>query len=241
MDNPIRRLVRSKIHSLMALYNESCSVNHGPTIGTLREQYLTEFMKDIFPNKFLLKSGFITCSLSETISPQIDLVVCDKNSMPAFSLDDRVSILPIETILITIEVKSTIKSDDLLQMQQQSQIINTLIPCITSFSNQKEKVDYRIPSFIVSYNSTLSKESLKQWFQVFNNLTGICVIGKFSILRTNSGVSIYEDKNYSETLDCFGMMYKTLEDQLFERTKVIPLLGNYLSDEITKNIVLPNK
>jgi len=237
MNNPIRNLVKAKIKSLLAQYSESSSITHNATKGALREQYLSEFMRDILPSKFLIKSGFITCSKSEIITPQIDLIVSDKMSIPNFSLNESISFIPIESALLMIEVKSKLitgKNDALSQIQTQTDVLTKLE---YDFINRGLFIQPRIviPSVIVSYDTNLSITKLKDWLNKSNNLIGICVIGKFSILKLDNpnGIGIVKNKgDNEETLFFFSRLYFVLSTLLIDRSNLETKWESYLSDSI---------
>lgn len=238
MNNPIRELILAKIRGVYAKYEESNSITHAATKGALREQALTEFITGVLPNKFLVKSGFISHSKSSSISPQIDLIVADKDPMPNFSLNDMTSIIPIESALMTTEIKSRLDKVALEQLVKQREVINNLefdfIMNITC-SHPLQIPQIAVASTIVSFDSQLSIEELKTWFGKMNDLMSICVIGKYCISRLSQphGLTVIKNEGkHEETMFYIGKLYQLLNELKKMRNYLEPNWDNYLQDII---------
>lgn len=241
MNNPIRNLVLAKIKGLYAKYEESNSINHAATKGSLREQALTEFMIGVLPSKYLVKSGFICDSFTEDISPQLDLIIADKDSMPNFSLDESSSIIPVESALSITEIKSTIMAGEkgaFEQLKKQREVINNLkfdyLLNVQSFQNLNIP-SIGIPSSILAFDSKVNEDDLRNWFDKEKNLMSICVIGKFCLARLSSphGITIIRNEgNHEETMFYIGKQYAMLNELKKVRSILEPNWDKYLQDKI---------
>ena len=80
---------------------------HNPTIGTLTEEILREFLKTYLPKAISIEQGFIMTSTGE-LSKQCDIIIYDSHLYaPYYRLNDIV-IVPTESVVAVIEVKTTI-------------------------------------------------------------------------------------------------------------------------------------
>jgi len=238
MNNPIRKLIQAKIKGLYAKYEESNSIQHNGTKGQLREQALSEFISDLLPNKYLVKSGFICDSKKEEISPQLDLIIADKDSMPNFTLNESSSIIPVESALAITEIKSTIMPETLEQLQRQRQVVNNMefdYLFMVPVNPNIELPKISIASFLLAFDSKVRKEDLKGWFEQEPNLLSICVIGKYCWARLNEphGITLIENKGeYEETRFFVGKQYAALNQLQKIRTLFEPNWDSYLQDII---------
>jgi len=81
--------------------------NHNPTIGTLTETVLREFLKEHLPESVGVAQGFVLGN-DDVLSPQMDIVLYDRHRhAPVYRLHDIVILRP-EAVLSIIEVKTTI-------------------------------------------------------------------------------------------------------------------------------------
>ena len=124
--NVILKGVVARIRQLLDQYEESKIIGHDTTKGSLREAYLKQFLADFVPHPFVITSGFVTDCRGEDISPQIDLLVFDRTSIPGFALSTFVTVLPVEAVRLAIEVKSTLKAAHLAQIKSQQDAIRRL-------------------------------------------------------------------------------------------------------------------
>lgn len=94
---------------------------HNPTIGVLTEEILKEFLATYLPKCVSVEQGFIKSSTGN-ISKQCDIIVYDNQSFAPLYRVNNIVILPQESIIAVIEVKTTINK----------QIFNT---ALTFFKN----------------------------------------------------------------------------------------------------------
>jgi hypothetical protein len=160
--NPILRGVVSRVRQLLEQYEESKVIQHDATKGSLREAYLKQFLADFIPYPFVLRSGFVTDCRGDTISPQIDLLVFDKTSIPGFSLNEFVTFVPLETVRLAIEVKSVLKASDIAQIERQQEAIRGMRIALTTPDRKYLKtVDcLGISQIVFAFDSECSHQTL---------------------------------------------------------------------------------
>lgn len=80
---------------------------HNPTIGLLTEEIIRDFLKEHLPKSVSVEQGFIINSEGE-VSKQCDILIYDSLSYsPLYRIKDVV-IIPSESVIAVIEVKTTI-------------------------------------------------------------------------------------------------------------------------------------
>ncbi|MCF7954832.1 MAG: hypothetical protein K9M75_03420 [Phycisphaerae bacterium] len=213
-DNPIKRLIKAKIATLKVQFNESSSINHNPTKGTLREQYLKELIIDLMPDYYLVKSGFLACAKSDMISPQIDLVIANKHSMPRFELNKDISVIPIESALLVIEIKSQLCKDAFTQIAGIYDVTNKFQTSIYSRTPEIEPIKFIMPSIIIAYDTDINIEKMREHMENCKEVAGVCIIGKYCLTKRigNNLIDIKKNEaNYEETLHFFSVLYDLLD------------------------------
>ncbi|WP_462384116.1 DUF6602 domain-containing protein [Pseudomonas sp. Marseille-QA0892] len=86
---------------------KSYITKHNPTIGVLTEEIVRGFLKDHLPTLASVEQGFIINSKGE-LSKQCDILIYDSLSYsPLYRVNDIV-VIPAESVLAVIEVKTTI-------------------------------------------------------------------------------------------------------------------------------------
>jgi hypothetical protein len=183
--NVILRSMQARIQQLKSHFMESESIQHSSTKGSLREAYLKQFISHTVPIRYKVNTGFITDSASSEISPQIDLVVYDTQDLPALTMSDFVTIVPIESAQCVIEVKSTLQAAHFDQLaEQQSAFRRMRFATTTSRRELLDTVDcLAIPSIGFAYETGCSLATLKEWFSKEAGLFAICIFDRYFIVR----------------------------------------------------------
>lgn len=187
--NRINGIIRARLKGLMAQVDESKQIEHAPTKGALREEYLKEFLESLLPSRYLVKNGFI-CDVLGGISPQLDLILADTSVLPSIALSKDVSLIPVEVAIGAVEVKSKLKSKDFDQLKRQVDAIWSLRPV----SESPQPGHHGVRIFIFAYESEVSMPHLTTWFESIPALFGICIMGKAFIRRAPEGIVTVLDR-----------------------------------------------
>lgn len=244
MDQPVGRIKRvfiSRLNQLMKAIEESKSISHSATKGALRESYLREIFDDIMPPAISVGSGFI-CDCFGTISPQIDFLIAERHNMPSLTLMKDVALVPIETAIYAIEMKSRIEKGALKQLKTQFEQCGKMEPLImlegsAHYNNAAMDIFFSL----VGLESSLVKEELKSWFKEIPPLQNICVIGGFALQRRAYGsndVDLVEGGCFQETLFYFSSLINNAFD-VIERRRAFTR-GKGLGRVWTQHITGPN-
>ena len=102
--NPIQKVFQARIDALIAQSNGAKAVEHPTTKGSLRERYLIDFFRELIPQSLSITSGLI-CDASGRCSPQIDFIIKDDNTLPSVNMMETVSLVPVESVHLTAEIK----------------------------------------------------------------------------------------------------------------------------------------
>lgn len=86
---------------------KSYITKHNPTIGVLTEEILRNFLSNHLPNAVSVEQGFILHDDGE-LSKQIDILIYDSQSYAPFYRVNDIVVVPAESVIAVIEVKTTI-------------------------------------------------------------------------------------------------------------------------------------
>lgn len=170
---------------------------------------------------------------------QLDFIIADTSEIPVIALGSDIAYVPVEAALATVEIKSTLRTKDREQIENQSRSILELK--IVNFP--EHGLDYGtdskhvIPLFIFAYSTEVAEKTLDKWFEEIPNLLGICVINRFcklsrshiegdNILREI--VTYHGDDEFSETLSFISGIFDALSKVSSLRKKFTPILRAYI-------------
>lgn len=217
--NRVRDIFIARIKQLMSQYEESNAIDHAPTKGAMREQFLKTFLREMLPPKFSPVSGFIA-DMYGHITPQLDMIFIDRSELPTVSLVHETVIVPYEIALLTVEVKSTITMDTLTQVMKQRETLQLLQSnLLGSAVLPPRQRPQRIPTIVMGFESEVGHASLEQWVAKTEETTYpifICLVNKLAILPTFGGTAAHvklevtAPDDYSPLLTFIGAMYRQL-------------------------------
>jgi hypothetical protein len=194
--NRINGIIRARLQGLKALLQESSEIEHGGTKGSLRERYLIEFLHSVLPPGYIVAGGFI-CDVLGNITPQLDLIVADRSTIPAVALARDVAVVPVEVARLAIEVKSTLRSDDLEQVRQQAEAFRSLQPVVESETQSHPGVLL----YVLAFEAQVGPDLLRQWLESIPELFGICIFDSLLVHRgPNRTLAVRRGDDWEETL-----------------------------------------
>ncbi|WP_400263111.1 DUF6602 domain-containing protein [Sphingobacterium sp. SG20118] len=82
---------------------------HNPTIGTLTEEILRKFLLTYLPKGVSVEQGFVVDNAG-VLSKQIDIIIYDSQLFAPFYRINNIVIVPNNSVIAIIEVKTTVKS-----------------------------------------------------------------------------------------------------------------------------------
>lgn len=232
--NPIQKIVSSRLSSLMGQYESVEAITHMGTRGQLREGFLIDFFKGVIPQRLSINSGII-CDASGATTRQIDFIVTDESLLPSMGFESRIAVVPIESALMTAEIKTTLTTNSLEQVKLQSESITSLrfTNSGTSVEKDRNKTILRPLNSILAFNSEVSRETLIDWMKLNPDTTTICVINRFVLLMLDRNKITAVEKteqnpNFWETLVYIGKIYHSLTSMIKFRQQITPSWDEYM-------------
>lgn len=182
---PYTSLIEAEAHILDVQFVQSKSLSHSGTKGSLREAYLRAFLRKLAPGGCEISGGFITDSIG-SISPQLDLVAFDE-TLPAIQLDQAISIIPVESARLWMEVKSKLETKHLEPIKQRLASISSMQ---WSLLNNTSLIQFQPkampPGLLVCYESSVSQETVRKWVAENPFLYLVVVIGKYAMWNVST-------------------------------------------------------
>lgn len=193
--NRINGVIKGRIKGLIAQLEESKIVDHSASKGSLREKYLRDFLQNVLPQNFIVSGGFICDSIGK-ISLQLDLILSDISKLPQILLGRDISLIPVESAISSVEIKSILTDTVFDQTQNQIESIKILQPIGDGI---KEGV-HGVRHFIFAYESQVSDEKVLKWFSQTNRLFGVCILGDKYFYRAKGKIKVVEEEDYDEVI-----------------------------------------
>lgn len=163
-------------------------IQHNGVKGTAREDLLKEYLKNLLPNKYSISSGIIIDN-TQTQSRQQDFIINDSFDFPSFFKTQSNSILPIESVYATIEIKSSLTYSNLKDALENIKSVRKLHRL-----KSKEEISFYNKQiyplgFIFAYTSKLSLEKILLKLNELNEnsdlgkqVSVICILDKGIII-----------------------------------------------------------
>jgi len=150
MASIFHEMLKARVTAAIASAGSLAKVNHSGLKGTLREIVVRELLAPLLPQSAGLAQGEIIDPSGGT-SCQQDIVIFDQQLVPALLIDRSNGIIPIESALYTIEVKSKTSSGEIKTSVSNAKSVVSLvghgespatektIPCIFAFDSDLEE------------------------------------------------------------------------------------------------------
>lgn len=234
-------------------------IGHNGIKGSIREDLLKEYLRKLLPEKYTISSGIIIDN-AQCQSKQQDFIIHDSFDCPSFFKTDSNSILPVESVYATIEVKSTLNYTTLEQSTKNIESVRKLKKLSNNNIIKKEYDDVYPLGFVFAYTSNCSLEQLQKKLFEFNSnidyqhrISMICVLDKglifnvkkeniteFTLVPTNDSLIGRSDSNIENSLYSF---YLFLIDYLNSVNIGIPSLIEYAqkSDAFKVSLKIPGE
>lgn len=150
---------------------ESAKVKRHPgSRGSSREEALRSFLESQLPDRFRVTTGEAVDS-REKRTGQLDIVIYDKNRTVPLLQEDPGDVLPAESLLAVIEVKSTLTQDELNKCAIAAKAVSDLRPNGRNFLPPRQDGtdasdgDFRCQYSVIAYDTNLREKDWpeKEW------------------------------------------------------------------------------
>ena len=222
-------------------YERSGSLDHSTLKGNVRELFLSNFIKSVFPSKFVVGTGEIFDSRNQ-ISKQADIIIYDE-LMPTFDYGGSQHYLS-GGVLSHIEVKSKLDQAELNKALEVVESVKFLERDIDQDMHIGELPE-SIFSSVFSYSSIEPKTIVKHMSDFYSSkeescgfVDAICVLNKCVILRNKN----LEDSSVDPVIcesgeDSLLQYFHALYSSMYKNWLGLPDLKKYCDTELTyKNI-----
>ena len=235
--NPIHRALTARIKSLLASSEEAASIPHAATVGQLREQILIDFFRALIPQNLSITSGII-CDSKGRVSHQTDFIIKNDLALPSIVMTDAVAIVPVEAVHLIAEIKSKLKTNHLKKLMDDRVALNVLE--LATWPSPPPNVNVKIPSVVIAFDCEVAVDTLREWMNEANDVVSVCVVGMYSLSKTDNGIEFYESDDdkpiYYETLRFAEQLFNFLGNSLMTQ-RGTPVWSAYLRgvDDINGN------
>lgn len=176
-ETKLTNIMLSITKQLQADFNGmSSQIKHSGTKGSAREDILIEFLRNHMPKKFGFSKGEICSSKGET-SKQIDIIIYDQENHPVFYDVGNQVIVPSESVLCTIEVKSILTKKKIMESVEN-------IKSVKNMDKSAARID-----------EDITKESIEQGVRHRIIPTKGCVFAYHSRLKLETIAEVLNEEN----------------------------------------------
>jgi len=163
----------AKEDELVAISKIPASSGHPLHKGTPREAFIREFLESHLPESVAIGTGEIIDANSKPGQSrnQYDIVLYRRN-YPKLDFGGGINGFLIEAVIATIEVKSSLKKEDLKQAMQAAVAAKTLQPNVTvSFTTGY--IPPRVLNYVIAYDGPASMGTVLNWIPEIQTELGI--------------------------------------------------------------------
>jgi len=160
---------------LVALSQVAASTGHPIHKGTPREAFVREFLDDHLASNVAIGTGELIDSNSRPRQPrrQFDIVI-HKRNYPKLDFGGGISGFLIESVIATIEVKSTLTQSDIEQAIGAAREAKALTTNVTT-SLVAGHVPPKVLNYVVAYAGPANMQTVYGWISGIHNNLGVAV------------------------------------------------------------------
>lgn len=125
MNDIYHRLTLSRVAAAVGAAIAVKSLEHPGVKGQLREIVIRDLLRPLLPADIGLGTGIVVTSTNQQ-SGQQDVVMFDRHILPPILWEGSSGIFPVESVLYSIEIKSTLTSTELRKAHENASQLETL-------------------------------------------------------------------------------------------------------------------
>jgi hypothetical protein len=158
---------------LVAISKIQENSGHSLHKGTPREILIREFLETHLPESVAIGTGEIIDANSKPGSQrnQFDIVIYKRN-YPKLDFGGGISGFLVESVIATVEVKSTLRKADVRQAVKAARSAKTLLPSVTS-SIQAGYIPPHVLNYVVAYDGPAQIRTIYNWITQGHKTLGI--------------------------------------------------------------------
>lgn len=240
-NNLIRERFLTAIGGAIKEADDAGKVDHSGLAGQFREIVLSKMLVPILPPEVKCGTGKLT-DMNGKLTKQIDIILYSKQILPPSLYDEKNGIFPVESCLYSIEVKSTVTSQELKLAIENARSIRklSLLPTTHLVAGDEITKPTVFPiTALFGFSSDLSgngKNDLdryREWDEKADEdpaIGVICIRGKgywyFSGRKSKQWKYFPSTSDFEEVLCFFGGLTNTIPQILSRKGR--PKFGHYL-------------
>jgi hypothetical protein len=241
--NAYQTLLRARVKAAIIQAHAAEAYSHSGTKGSVRETLIRELFRPLLPADVGVGTGQIV-SVSGQCSNQMDVVLYDKSLLPPLLHDYQTGVFPIESVLYTIEIKSTLTKEGLKQAHEAARDLSSFAYQMAgSLASMRRAI-----SSVFALRSDLSdngKREAERYREVYTAssetpyLAAICVAGREYSMQATGGQwsGGPDDDEFDGVLGFLSGVMNSYKDISLSRGN--PRLGYYVSPSFSNAWVLP--
>ncbi len=170
---------------------KNLELKHKLTEGQLKELFLTDVLKLFLSQQFDVGSGIVINHKGEE-SNQTDVIIYDRRMIPPFIQRGSVGAYPVESVLATIEVKSTLGTSEFRKAEKAARRLVGIYKKCTFFEESAYTPNDPPPPLCAVFGLKLGSpkllrkddENARKWLkQSSQNISAICAVGEYSWIK----------------------------------------------------------
>lgn len=235
-----RNRIISNIKKAIQDADDASDIGNNVIKGRVREIALSNLFKPILPGGFEVGTGAII-DFSGYQSPEIDLIIYNKDILPPILYSDRDGHFPAESCFYAIEVKSILNRDEITRSFNNAKKLNSL-KYVSGFYSKDMPIQHEIKlvvPLLFAFKTDLAsdgKTDIERYAEIDPNfktnptIRFICVVGR-GYWHFNKNYWIFNPPtgDYDEVIEFLSFIVNFLPDLRLSRGR--PNLGDYLIKE----------
>jgi len=233
--NPLyASLLRSRIAAAVAEAKTIQPVEHNGLRGALREMVVRQLLHPLLPPDVGIGTGVVISAAGQQ-SKQTDIILYDKNLIPPLLLADQ-GLFPIESVLVSIEVKSILTQSELLVAHRAAELLNTFTILPGLYTEAGEPIQHTQispPSALIAFGSDLTASTELERYQRLlvgsqQELGVICVVSRQCVVWNSTKWLVHPaSEDHDELVAFLAVILNTLPGIALTRGR--PRMGKYLT------------
>jgi hypothetical protein len=210
-----RSLVVERVRYAVASARAAAPLEHAGVKGAIRETLIADLFRPLLPWDVGIGTGILISAFDDQQSAQQDIVIFDRLGLPPLLFEQGPAIIPVESALATVEVKSRLSAAELKKAHENVMSVYKLVQQSRRRDEEGKWVDVPTPgpsALLLALESDLTergKTEVERYTGIRGNdpplLRGICVVGKgswwsqdrFVIDRPSGQWRTYDGKPFS--------------------------------------------
>lgn len=121
-----RNLVVERVRYALAAARAAQTLEHSGVKGAIREVLMADLFRPLLPADLGIASGVLISAFDEGQSAQQDVVIFDRRIIPPILFEQGPAIIPVESALVCIEIKSKLTATELRKAHDSAMTVANL-------------------------------------------------------------------------------------------------------------------